>query len=132
MSARRATLLLVALVGCARTQGLARHIASLESDVASARDSGAYRCAPEELALSDAHLEFAAAELRQGNVERARQHLVLARANAGAALRLSASCSGERGHESSAYPSASRWLGPSENASQRALRRRSIREYAAI
>jgi outer membrane protein OmpA-like peptidoglycan-associated protein len=39
-----------------------------------ARDHGAYRCAPRELALAEANLRFARIELDQGDVSRANQH----------------------------------------------------------
>ncbi|MET0339597.1 MAG: hypothetical protein ABW252_01275 [Polyangiales bacterium] len=88
---RRALLFVaIALVGCGAPRALNRRIAEIEQLAQAGRDHGAYRCAPEELALATAHLEFAHLELAQGDVARAREHLVLADANARAAMRLSA------------------------------------------
>lgn len=77
-------------VGCAASSStVATRRYAIEALARTSRERGAYRCAPEELALADAHLAFAAIELRHGDLERAREHLVLADANARAALRLS-------------------------------------------
>jgi outer membrane protein OmpA-like peptidoglycan-associated protein len=54
-----------------------------------AADRGAVNCAPQELALAEANIEFAELELDQGNTSRAQQHLVLAESNANAALKMS-------------------------------------------
>jgi outer membrane protein OmpA-like peptidoglycan-associated protein len=54
-----------------------------------ARDNGAYKCAPRELALAESNLDFASNELDQGDYFRARQHLEIADTNARAAYRLS-------------------------------------------
>lgn len=120
-----------AALGCGSTQALDQQIRVLRSIADQARERGAYRCAPEELALSEAHLEFAEHELGDGDLARARQHLVLARANASAAARLSepASCVGSspsplRGTRAPAHSS--------ETSAQRALRRGSTRDNAAI
>ena len=50
---------------------------------------GARRCAPRELALAQAHLDFARMELAQGDLGRAREHMDRAEANRGAAVALS-------------------------------------------
>ncbi len=81
---------LLTLLACAHTRQLDQQIQSLRGLTQRAREQGAYRCAPEELALSDAHVQFAIIELAEGDPARAREHLVLANANARAALRLSA------------------------------------------
>ena len=118
-------------LGCGSTQALDQQIHALRTIAHEARERGAYRCAPEELALSEAHLEFAEHELGDGDLARARQHLVLARANASAAARLSAP-------SSCAQPSPSPLRGmrapapSSETSAQRALRRGSTRDNAAI
>lgn len=78
-----------ALAACASSGQLAGDAARLGTITDRARAQGAYRCAPEELALAEAHLEFARHELAEGDPVRARQHLVLAEVNARAALRLS-------------------------------------------
>ena len=54
-----------------------------------ARDNGAYKCAPRELALADTHIEFTERELAQGDYFRARDHLHVADHNAREAYRLS-------------------------------------------
>lgn len=129
---RSALLALVLMAGCAETRALDARISTLRSITEKARIRGAYQCAPEELALSDAHLEFAREELAQGDVTRARHHLVLARVNASAAVRLSADTSCARAQEPAAAPKARRSSSPSENSAQRALRRGSSRDNAAI
>jgi len=83
-------LMLLCLPGCAGTQRLETRLSELRTLTHKARAQGAYRCAPEELAQSEAQLEFAARELDQGDPARAREHLVLAASNAKAALHLSA------------------------------------------
>jgi outer membrane protein OmpA-like peptidoglycan-associated protein len=89
---RAAVLVLVLLaVGAAACAGrqlendtrLVRQIAK------EARDNGAYKCAPRELALAEAHLEFVTNELEQGDYYRARDHLQIANENARLAYRLS-------------------------------------------
>ncbi|MCA9666776.1 MAG: OmpA family protein [Myxococcales bacterium] len=50
--------------------------------VKSARKNGAYRCAPKELALAEAHLLRTRNELDLGNYVPASRHIVVARANA--------------------------------------------------
>ena len=47
-----------------------------------ARDNGAYKCAPRELALAETHIEFTERELDQGDYFRARDHLHIADHNA--------------------------------------------------
>jgi OOP family OmpA-OmpF porin len=88
--------LALAVAGCARGAAHARSSASgelglreLAAIALEARAAGAYRCAPEELALAEAELEFARAELGLGDRARADEHVVRARANARAALHLS-------------------------------------------
>ena len=56
--------------------------------VKTARERGAYRCAPGELALAEAHVEFAEQELSDGDYFRARDHLGIADWNAREAMRL--------------------------------------------
>lgn len=129
---RAALLALLFVAGCAETRALDDRISTLRSITEKARVRGAYRCAPEELALSDAHLEFAREELAQGDHARARHHLVHARANASAAVRLSADTSCARAEEPAAAPKEGRSSSPSENSAQRALRRGSSRDNAAI
>jgi OOP family OmpA-OmpF porin len=54
-----------------------------------ARDNGAYKCAPRELAMAESHLEFADAELDLGKYFPAKREVGVAEENAKAALALS-------------------------------------------
>ncbi len=86
----------LALTGCTQTHVIQGRIDGLKQIAEEARESGAYRCAPQELALALAETEFAQAELNQGDPTRALAHLTLAEPNARAALKLSprSECSG--------------------------------------
>ncbi len=75
---------------CAHASTFDARIADLSAIARQAREHGAYRCAPEELARAEAELEFARTERGLGDPARAEEHLVQAGANARAALRLSA------------------------------------------
>jgi outer membrane protein OmpA-like peptidoglycan-associated protein len=57
-----------------------------------ARQAGAVRCAPRELATAEANLDFARAELASGDSLRAAEHLSQAKAAAAKALSLSTAC----------------------------------------
>jgi OOP family OmpA-OmpF porin len=81
-------LLLVAASGCAGTQ-LAAGVRDVREKANQARENGAMRCAPRELALADSNADFAAGELAEGDYFRAREHLQIAEDNAREALRLS-------------------------------------------
>jgi OmpA-OmpF porin, OOP family len=74
--------------GCAGLQ-LTQNVHQVRAIAKEARDNGAYRCAPRELALAETHLEFATVELDQGDYFRARDHLQIADENARLAHRLS-------------------------------------------
>lgn len=76
-------------LGCSRAVTLQGRIAGLRDVVEQAERNGAYRCAPRELALAQANLDFADTELAQGNVDRAEHHFNLAEPNGRAAFRLS-------------------------------------------
>ncbi|HVX94997.1 MAG TPA: OmpA family protein [Polyangia bacterium] len=78
----------VAGTGCAGLQ-LADNVRQVHAIAKEARDNGAYKCAPRELALAETHLEFASVELDQGDYFRARDHLQIADENARLAHRLS-------------------------------------------
>jgi OmpA-OmpF porin, OOP family len=71
--------------GCAGND-LADRAREVRVVLKNARDSGAYRCAPRELALGEAHADFAERELDQGDYFRARDHLQVADSNARQAL----------------------------------------------
>ncbi|HVV16543.1 MAG TPA: OmpA family protein [Polyangia bacterium] len=74
--------------GCAGAQmkGDLRQVRTIAKE---ARDNGAYKCAPRELALADTNVEFVERELSQGDYFRARDHLRVADENAREAYRLS-------------------------------------------
>jgi OOP family OmpA-OmpF porin len=80
---------LLAGAGCAGTE-VASNVKQVRSIIKEARESGAYRCAPHELALAETHAEFTDTELEQGDYFRAREHLEVADHNAREALRMSA------------------------------------------
>ena len=67
--------------GCAGTQ-LENNVREVRTIAKEARDNGAYKCAPRELALAETHVEFAEHELDQGDYFRARDHLHIADHNA--------------------------------------------------
>jgi len=85
------TVLVTAVVAAACSQGtvLQGRIDGIREVIEQAERNGAYRCAPRELALAKAHVEFAETELAQGNPVRADEHFTLAEPNARAAYRLS-------------------------------------------
>jgi len=79
---------LLVLGGCAGSEldgraGVARQV------IKNARDNGAYKCAPRELAMAESHVDFAENELKEGDYYRARQELDVAEENANEALRKS-------------------------------------------
>jgi outer membrane protein OmpA-like peptidoglycan-associated protein len=81
-------LVLVAVAGCAGAELEARSTATREV-IGKARDNGAYKCAPRELAMAESHVDFAENELKEGDYYRARQELDVAEQNAAEALRKS-------------------------------------------
>lgn len=91
MSARELRALTIwMLVGaCADGQLISTNIDSARDILVQAEQNGAYQCAPRELALARANLEFAEVELLQGRPGDAEEHLVIADLNARAAYSLS-------------------------------------------
>lgn len=79
------------LCACAPAKLPADRLTRVRSTIAAARADGAYRCAPRELAMAQAHLDFAIAETVQGDLERAEAHLGESELNARAARGLSPS-----------------------------------------
>ena len=65
-------------------------------DIEKAKKSGAYTCAPRELALAETALDFAQNELAQGDGIRAGQHIEIAVENANKALANSKECAPKR------------------------------------
>jgi OOP family OmpA-OmpF porin len=82
-------LLMAAVSGCAALRASGPRFAALRTSIESVTLAGAYGCAPRELALARAHLEFAQVELAQGDPARAAEHLDEAEENVGAAQVLS-------------------------------------------
>lgn len=70
---------------CAGSAVSTQRVERLYSSIDLVTRAGAYACAPRELALARAHYDFAQIEISQGNLGRARDHLVEAEENAGAA-----------------------------------------------
>jgi hypothetical protein len=83
--------LALAFASCAGSQALALsgRVREVRAAVEAARDGGARRCAPRELALATAHLEFAQRSLEADDRFGAEDHLRIAESNAREALRLS-------------------------------------------
>lgn len=70
----RRALALLASAGCATGASLQLEAETIQSQLNTAREAGAYICAPRELAKAEAHLEFLLSELGQGSSVRAAQH----------------------------------------------------------
>jgi outer membrane protein OmpA-like peptidoglycan-associated protein len=77
--------LLLISQGCAETAKLRGGIEAAKVKVKQVEANGAYVCAPKELALAQAHLEFAQLEISQGKGSRAREHFAIAMENLTAA-----------------------------------------------
>jgi len=65
-------------LGCAQTAQLRGGITAAKVKVEQVKRNGAYVCAPKELALAEAHIEFAELEISQGLGRRAQQHYRIA------------------------------------------------------
>ena len=68
---------LLGLQGCVGP-GIAAQADVVRVDIAKAKKSGAYECAPVELAKAEAHVDFAEAELAEGDFIRAKEHMEIA------------------------------------------------------
>jgi outer membrane protein OmpA-like peptidoglycan-associated protein len=88
----RLALLAASLASCVSGNKIRADGEVIQADIQRARKSGAYRCAPRELALAEANLDFAYGEVSEGNSTRAQEHLVLAEENIKKALVLSKDC----------------------------------------
>jgi OmpA-OmpF porin, OOP family len=103
-AAARAGVCLLALMfgGCAGLQ-LKSNVREVRAIAKEARDRGAYKCAPRELALAETHVEFADHELDQGDYFRARDHVRIADRNAREAYNMALRCAprapGDRDHD---------------------------------
>jgi outer membrane protein OmpA-like peptidoglycan-associated protein len=88
MTRRPLPALLVLVTACAGAE-LRGRTGAVREVIQKARDNGAYRCAPRELAMAQSHADFADEELDQGDYYRARQELDIADRNAQEAIRKS-------------------------------------------
>jgi outer membrane protein OmpA-like peptidoglycan-associated protein len=79
--------MLLQLQACAGSD-LARQVAEVRDRLASAREQGAYQCAPRELAAGEANADFAEREFDKGEYFTARDYLGVAQAASKEALRL--------------------------------------------
>ena len=91
----RLLLALVLVASCAGP-GIQSQVDVVKKDIEKARASGAYQCAPKELALAEAHADFTETELAEGDFLRAQDHIDLAVANVNAALANSKDCAPKR------------------------------------
>ena len=78
-----------ALSACAHAREIELGIDGVHHSLEQVLSAGGYTCAPRELALANAHLEFARTELAHGDPGSADRHLKQAALNAKAAARLS-------------------------------------------
>jgi OOP family OmpA-OmpF porin len=83
------------LMGCVGTR-ISAQSGVVRTDIEKAKKSGAYTCAPRELAMAETHVDFAENELAQGDVLRAQHHIDLAVENANKALANSKDCAPKR------------------------------------
>jgi OOP family OmpA-OmpF porin len=77
------------VAACGRAREVDRGLVGVRLRLEQVLAAGGYTCAPRELALSRAHLEFARVDLAQGDPSGADEHLREAALNARAAARLS-------------------------------------------
>jgi len=82
----------LSLVSCVTGSKLRARAEGVAGEAERARKSGGQRCAPREMALADANLDFARKEIDEGNPGRAAEHLGVAEANARKASELSRDC----------------------------------------
>jgi len=83
---------MVLAAGCVSGNKIRADGEVIQADIERARKSGAYRCAPRELAMAEAHLDFAYGEVSEGNSTRAQDHVRTAEENIKKALVLSKDC----------------------------------------
>ena len=82
-----AALAISSLAGCGLE--LRDRLKGIQRQIAEARENGAYRCAPRELAMAETHAEFTDDELDYGNYVGAKAEIEIAATNAKAAFDLS-------------------------------------------
>ncbi len=83
---------LAAAAACVTGGRLRQNAQVVRADIEKARRSGAARCAPKELALAEANVDFAEAESGYGHASRAQEHLDVAERSVKKALDLSKTC----------------------------------------
>jgi OOP family OmpA-OmpF porin len=93
---RIALLVLLAAMPACVGPGIQAQVDVVHRDIDKAKKSGAYQCAPRELALAETNVDFAENELAQGDFMRARQHINVAVENANLALANSKDCAPKR------------------------------------
>lgn len=87
--------LAAATMSCATGAALRAEGETMRSQLDAARQAGAYRCAPRELAIAESHLEFLETELDQGNAVRAAAHRNVAKESLASVLIKSKGCKPE-------------------------------------
>lgn len=80
------------LFACVSGSKLRADVEVLKRDIAKARESGAYKCAPRDLALAESNTQFAEDELDQGDWLRADEHVKVAMSSAKRAIEDSKDC----------------------------------------
>jgi OOP family OmpA-OmpF porin len=85
---KRLVLAVLVLSACGGSE-LRGRADALHDVIQKARDNGAYKCAPAELARAESHVQFAELELDEGDYYRAKQELEVADVNANEAVRKS-------------------------------------------
>ncbi len=83
---KRALLLLLLFVAACAGGKLRARTSTVDELIKTARDNGALRCAPVELAMAESHNDFAKQELDEGNYYPAERELAVAEVNARAAV----------------------------------------------
>ena len=87
------SLLLIATLSSACVgPGIATQAEVVRIDIAKAKKSGAYECAPVHLAKAEAHVDFTEAELAEGDFIRAQEHINIAIEEKTLALKNSVGC----------------------------------------
>jgi OOP family OmpA-OmpF porin len=101
MNTRRLLLAVTVLVGAVAMGScvgprIAAQTEVVRTNIDKAKKSGAYSCAPRELALAESNVDFAENELAQGDFLRAQEHIDVAVENANKALADSKQCAPKR------------------------------------
>ena len=83
---------LATCVACASGASLRLERETMQTRLDAAREAGAYRCAPHDLAMAEAHVEFLQTELDRGDALRAAQHRDIARGHLVTVIEKSKGC----------------------------------------